>query len=242
MGVYAAGNSYGIPEDLIYSFPIQIKVRDALKMKHEKRFWGHFHLIDEIKHLQAESLFFRLINKINPDGSVKSKAPNKEQSVFLFFPRVSAHDLTELYLLQKTIISLFCLFSFLISKITHQYLLYYFSNKSSCINIHLWYIFCYCSLLYDKTATLCVTSQNATKLRQIFLLLQNKTWKVVDGLPINDFSRAKMDATAAELVEERDTAMDFLSQWLSPPAGQQKLPDPLQAPCSRLWSQSPPLF
>uniref|UniRef100_A0A672FII7 Malate dehydrogenase n=1 Tax=Salarias fasciatus TaxID=181472 RepID=A0A672FII7_SALFA len=41
---------------------------------------------------------------------------------------------------------------------------------------------------------------------------QNKTWKMVDGLPINGFSRAKMDATAAELVEERDTALDFLSQ------------------------------
>lgn len=27
MGVYAAGNSYGVPEDLIYSFPVQIKVR-----------------------------------------------------------------------------------------------------------------------------------------------------------------------------------------------------------------------
>lgn len=26
MGVYAAGNTYGIPEDLIYSFPVQIKV------------------------------------------------------------------------------------------------------------------------------------------------------------------------------------------------------------------------
>ncbi|XP_042369948.1 malate dehydrogenase, cytoplasmic-like [Plectropomus leopardus] len=42
--------------------------------------------------------------------------------------------------------------------------------------------------------------------------IKNKTWKMVDGLPINDFSRAKMDATAAELVEERDTALDFLSQ------------------------------
>ncbi|KAG7283564.1 hypothetical protein CRUP_026491 [Coryphaenoides rupestris] len=42
--------------------------------------------------------------------------------------------------------------------------------------------------------------------------LKDKNWKVVDGLPINDFSRAKMDATAAELVEERDTAMAFLSQ------------------------------
>ena len=35
---------------------------------------------------------------------------------------------------------------------------------------------------------------------------------MVDGLPINDFSRGKMDATAAELVEERDTAVAFLSQ------------------------------
>ncbi|NXC78875.1 MDHC protein, partial [Anhinga anhinga] len=41
--------------------------------------------------------------------------------------------------------------------------------------------------------------------------IKNSTWKVVDGLPVNDFSRAKMDATAAELVEERDTALDFLS-------------------------------
>lgn len=41
--------------------------------------------------------------------------------------------------------------------------------------------------------------------------LQDKTWKIVDALPINEFSRAKMDATAAELVEERDTAVAFLS-------------------------------
>ena len=69
---------------------------------------------------------------------------------------------------------------------------------------------------------------------------QNKTWKVVDGLSINDFSRAKMDATAAELVDERDTAMDFLSQWLSPPAGQQQQHVvPLKTCCSRLWGRSP---
>ncbi|XP_045903015.1 malate dehydrogenase, cytoplasmic-like isoform X1 [Micropterus dolomieu] len=42
--------------------------------------------------------------------------------------------------------------------------------------------------------------------------IKDKSWKIVNGLPINDFSRAKMDATAAELVEERDTALDFLSQ------------------------------
>lgn len=43
------------------------------------------------------------------------------------------------------------------------------------------------------------------------LSVQNKTWQVVDALPINEFSRAKMDATAAELIEERDTALSFLS-------------------------------
>ncbi|XP_052001710.1 malate dehydrogenase, cytoplasmic-like [Xyrauchen texanus] len=40
--------------------------------------------------------------------------------------------------------------------------------------------------------------------------IKDKTWKIVDGLAINDFSRAKMDETAAELVEERDTAVSFL--------------------------------
>lgn len=30
MGVYAAGNPYGVPEDLIYSFPVQIKVSPAV--------------------------------------------------------------------------------------------------------------------------------------------------------------------------------------------------------------------
>lgn len=32
MGVYAAGNTYGIPEDLIYSFPIQIKVSPSNRL------------------------------------------------------------------------------------------------------------------------------------------------------------------------------------------------------------------
>ncbi|XP_075904875.1 malate dehydrogenase, cytoplasmic-like [Nelusetta ayraudi] len=39
--------------------------------------------------------------------------------------------------------------------------------------------------------------------------IKDKTWKIVDGLPINDFSRKKMDATAAELVEERDMALSL---------------------------------
>lgn len=40
---------------------------------------------------------------------------------------------------------------------------------------------------------------------------QNKTWKIVEGLPINDFSREKMDLTAKELSEEKETAFEFLS-------------------------------
>lgn len=39
----------------------------------------------------------------------------------------------------------------------------------------------------------------------------NKTWTVVEGLEINDFSRSKMDISAKELLEERETAVSFLS-------------------------------
>ncbi|XP_023697739.1 malate dehydrogenase 1Ab, NAD (soluble) [Paramormyrops kingsleyae] len=42
------------------------------------------------------------------------------------------------------------------------------------------------------------------------VVIKDKSWKIVDGLPIKDFSREKMDVTAAELVEERDTAVSFL--------------------------------
>uniref|UniRef100_A0A8C8WA08 Malate dehydrogenase 1 n=3 Tax=Felidae TaxID=9681 RepID=A0A8C8WA08_PANLE len=41
--------------------------------------------------------------------------------------------------------------------------------------------------------------------------IKNKTWKVVEGLTINDFSREKMDLTAKELAEEKETAFEFLS-------------------------------
>lgn len=45
---------------------------------------------------------------------------------------------------------------------------------------------------------------------------QDKTWKFVEGLPINDFSREKMDLTAKELVDEKETAVEFLSSaWLN---------------------------
>ena len=33
---------------------------------------------------------------------------------------------------------------------------------------------------------------------------RNGEWEIVQGLEIDDFSRGKMDATAAELTEERD--------------------------------------
>lgn len=39
----------------------------------------------------------------------------------------------------------------------------------------------------------------------------DRTWEVVKGLSISDFAREKMDATAKELVDERDTAVQFLS-------------------------------
>ncbi|XP_067845628.1 malate dehydrogenase 1Ab, NAD (soluble) [Heptranchias perlo] len=41
--------------------------------------------------------------------------------------------------------------------------------------------------------------------------IKNKTWSIVGCLPIDDFSCEKMKATAAELVEERDTAAEFLA-------------------------------
>lgn len=40
--------------------------------------------------------------------------------------------------------------------------------------------------------------------------IKGREWEIVDGLSINDASRARMDATARELVEERDTAVQFL--------------------------------
>lgn len=43
------------------------------------------------------------------------------------------------------------------------------------------------------------------------VVIKNKSWKFVEGLPINDFSREKMDLTAKELAEEKETAFEFLS-------------------------------
>ena len=44
----------------------------------------------------------------------------------------------------------------------------------------------------------------------------DRSWKVVQGLPISDFAREKMEKTAKELVEEKETALAFLqsSSWL----------------------------
>ncbi|MGZ6746236.1 MAG: malate dehydrogenase [Nocardioides sp.] len=41
------------------------------------------------------------------------------------------------------------------------------------------------------------------------VVTRNGDWEIVQGLEIDDFSRAKMDATAAELVEERDAVKDL---------------------------------
>lgn len=37
------------------------------------------------------------------------------------------------------------------------------------------------------------------------------SWEVVDGLEVSDFAREKMDVSTKELLEERDTAVSFLS-------------------------------
>ncbi len=36
-------------------------------------------------------------------------------------------------------------------------------------------------------------------------------WKIVEGLTISDFAREKMDITAKELQDEKETALQFLS-------------------------------
>lgn len=67
------------------------------------------------------------------------------------------------------------------------------------------------------------------------LFPQDKTWKIVEGLAINNFSKSKMDATAAELIEERDTAVTFLGVWLDPagpPDGDLNSP---KTPDAHLW-------
>lgn len=40
---------------------------------------------------------------------------------------------------------------------------------------------------------------------------KDRSWEIVQGLSVSDFAREKMDATATELVEERDLAFQFVS-------------------------------
>ena len=42
----------------------------------------------------------------------------------------------------------------------------------------------------------------------------DREWKIVQGLSIDDFSREKMDATAKELVQEKESCQSFL-EWLA---------------------------
>ena len=39
----------------------------------------------------------------------------------------------------------------------------------------------------------------------------DRNWEIVKDLPISDFAREKMEKTAKELEEEKQTALDFLS-------------------------------
>ena len=39
----------------------------------------------------------------------------------------------------------------------------------------------------------------------------DRSYEIVQGLPISDFAREKMELTAKELEDERDTALQFLS-------------------------------
>ncbi len=43
-------------------------------------------------------------------------------------------------------------------------------------------------------------------------MTRNGDWEIVQGLDINDYSRQKIDASAAELVDERDAvaALDLI--------------------------------
>ena len=40
----------------------------------------------------------------------------------------------------------------------------------------------------------------------------DRSYEIVQGLTISDFARTKMENTAKELVEEKDTAAQFLGQ------------------------------
>ena len=42
----------------------------------------------------------------------------------------------------------------------------------------------------------------------------NHEWKIVQGLTIDDFSREKMDVTAKELLDEKESCQSFL-EWLA---------------------------
>ena len=37
----------------------------------------------------------------------------------------------------------------------------------------------------------------------------NGEWEIIQGLPVNDFSRGKIDASVAELVAERDAVAEL---------------------------------
>ena len=44
--------------------------------------------------------------------------------------------------------------------------------------------------------------------------IKDQKWEIVQGLTIDDFSREKMDATAKELLEEKESCDSFMQEWL----------------------------
>ena len=44
---------------------------------------------------------------------------------------------------------------------------------------------------------------------------KNRAISIVQGLPVNDWARGLMDATAQELIEERNDALETVGKWLT---------------------------
>ena len=51
----------------------------------------------------------------------------------------------------------------------------------------------------------------------------DRSWEIVGGLTISEFARERMEATAAELIEEKEIAVDFLDSASSATAKEGKL-------------------
>ncbi len=57
-------------------------------------------------------------------------------------------------------------------------------------------------------------------LSSLRLQKDGKSWEIVQGLPIDDDARQRLDASAAELIAERDAVKDLLGPAVSKWAGE----------------------